>query len=102
MRIVEINSVNKGSTGNIMLGVARVARNYGHYVLVCYPKSRDNMLKHKKGDYLIGNRFSRNVGRFLSQHFKSEHCIHICSTLMLICKLMRFQPDVIHVHTCMA
>lgn len=98
MRIVEINSVNKGSTGNIMLGVARVARNYGHYVLVCYPKSRDNMLKHKKGDYLIGNRFSRNVGRFLSQHFKSEHCIHICSTLMLICKLMRFQPDVIHVH----
>jgi len=98
MRIVEINSVNRGSTGNIMLGVASVARDNGYDVLVCYPKSRDNMLKYKKGDYLIGNRFSRNVGRLLSQHFKSEHCIHICSTLRLICKLKRFHPDVIHIH----
>ena len=98
MRIVEINSVNKGSTGNIMLGVANVARTQGHDVLVCYPKCRDNMAKYKDGDYLIGNRLSRNIGRLLSQHFRAEHYIHICSTLSLIYRLKRFHPDVIHMH----
>ena len=40
--------MNKGSTGNIMLGVANVARTQGHDVLVCYPKCRDNMAKYKE------------------------------------------------------
>lgn len=98
MRIVEINSVNKGSTGNIMLGVTDIARAQGHDVLVCYPRCRDNMKNYQKGDYLIGNRVSRNIGRYLSQHYKAERYIHICSTFALIVRLRKFRPDVIHIH----
>lgn len=98
MRIVEINSVNKGSTGTIMLGIANLARAKGHEVLVCYPSSRENFTKYQEGDYLVGNRYSRNLGRWLSQRFKAEHYIHLLSTYAFIRKLVQFNPDVIHLH----
>lgn len=98
MNIVEINSVNRGSTGNIMYDIAEVAKRNNHKVLVCYPKSRGNMFKYRDGDYLVGNRFFRNIGRFMSSHFKAEHYIHVCSTIMLILRLKKFHPNVIHIH----
>lgn len=98
MRIVEINTVNRGSTGTIMLGIANLARAKGHEVLVCYPCSRENSVKYNKGDYVIGNRYVRNVGRWMSSHFKAEHIIHLTSTYAFIRKLKEFKPDVIHFH----
>lgn len=98
MRIVEINTVNRGSTGTIMLGIANLARAKGHEVLVCYPCSRENSAKYNKGDYVIGNRYVRNVGRWMSFHFKAEHIIHLTSTYAFIRKLKEFKPDVIHFH----
>lgn len=98
MRIVEINSVNSGSTGSIMRDVAAVARSKGHDVLVCYPQSRDNQAKYERGDFFIGNRYFRNVGRLISKYFRAEHFIHIISTLSLILRLEKFKPDVVHIH----
>lgn len=56
MKTVLINSCNFGSTGNIMLEIAKTARNCGHTVCVCYPKSRDNAKKQTDTDIVIGNR----------------------------------------------
>lgn len=98
MRIVEINSVNRGSTGSIMRDVANFARSKGHEVLVCYPKCRDNMLQYRQGDFLIGNRILRNLGRILSKNFKAEHYIHLTSTFQFILKIKKFKPDVVHIH----
>lgn len=98
MRIVEINTVNRGSTGSIMLGLADYLIEHGHVTLVCYPMSRDNIKNRRKGDYLVGNRFVRNIGRFISQHFMAEYCIHIFSTLCLILRLQIFKPDIVHLH----
>lgn len=98
MRIVEINDVNKGSTGNIMCGIAEVARAQGHQVLICYPHSRDNLKGYSKGDYLVGNRYLRNIGRAIAERVKSEHMIHISATLTLLFRLQRFNPDVVHIH----
>lgn len=98
MRIVEINAVNRGSTGTIMRGVANLARTKGHEVLVCYPNSRENKAHYQEGDYLVGTVFSRNIGRWISIHYKSEHCIHLLATFHLIQKLKQFNPDVIHIH----
>lgn len=98
MRIVELNSVNSGSTGSIMRDVAAVARANGHDVLVCYPQSRDNQAKYEQGDYVIGNRYLRNIGRIISRYFRAEYFVHIMPTLSLILKLERFKPDIVHIH----
>lgn len=98
MRIVEINSVNSGSTGSIMRDVADFARAQGNEVLVCYPKSRDNLARYVPGDYIIGNRYLRNVGRIISRYFRAEYFVHIIATLSLILKLERFNPTIIHIH----
>ena len=45
MKIVEINAGNFGSTGNIMLGIADIAKKEGHEVIVCCPDARDNRKK---------------------------------------------------------
>lgn len=98
MRIVELNSVNSGSTGSIMRDVAAVARAKGHEVLVCYPQSRDNLAKYEQGDYVIGSRYLRNFGRIISRYFRAEYFVHIIATLSLILKLEKFKPDIIHIH----
>lgn len=98
MKIVELNSVNRGSTGVIMRGITCVARSLGHEVLVCYPSSRGNMKQYQKGDYLIGNRYLRNLCRIISERFKAEYIIHIFSTIFFILRLKRFSPDIIHIH----
>lgn len=48
MKIVEIDASNFGSTENIMLGVAGIAKMVGHKVLVCCRDARDNRKKEGK------------------------------------------------------
>lgn len=45
LKIVKINSVNIGSTGNIMIGIAEIARKDGYEVLVYCSDARDNQKK---------------------------------------------------------
>lgn len=98
MNIVEINSVNRGSTGSIMRAIADCAKSRGHNILVCYPDQRDNRIAYKDNDYLIGNRLSHNIGVFLCSRFKFFYFSHIFATLCLLRKLKSFKPDVIHLH----
>ena len=56
MRILQINSCNFGSTGNIMLGVAQLARKEGNESVVCVPRQRDNYKKEVEKQIFIGNR----------------------------------------------
>lgn len=98
MRIVEINTVNRGSTGAIMLGLANYARSKGHDVLVCYPNSRENQLHKAPDDYLIGNRYTRNIGKVLCKYFKADYYVHLIATIGLILRFRRFNPDIVHIH----
>ena len=52
MKVIEINSGNFGSTGNIMLQIAEAARTKGHTVITCCPKSRSTQ-KKKVGRLVI-------------------------------------------------
>ena len=98
MNIVEINSVNRGSTGSIMRAISDFAKRRGHNVLMCYPDQRDNRVVYNDSDYLIGNRFSRNIGVYLCSKFKFIKFAHTFATLCLLRKLKSFKPDVIHLH----
>ena len=98
MRIVSINSVNFGSTGNIMLGIAKEAENAGHETLVCYLKSRENERKTVENKLLIGSRFSRNLHRVLAKWTGFEGCFSLFSTWRFLRKLDAWNPDVLHLH----
>lgn len=98
MRIAEINSCNFGSTGNIMLEIAKVAEKCGHMAAVCYPKSRGNAKKRKGSDIVIGNRLSRNLHLKLAEITGLNGYFSYFSTLNFLRKLNKFKPDIIHLH----
>lgn len=98
MKLVEINSCNFGSTGNIMLGIAEIAREKGIDAYVCVPKSRDNSKKSVDGQIFIGNRFSRNLHIQLGQLTGYQGCFSVFSTWNFLRKLSRIKPDIIHLH----
>lgn len=53
MKVVAINSVNFGSTGNIMCKISDTANESGIYSVVSYPKSNENKRKVIKDSIII-------------------------------------------------
>ncbi len=98
MKILEINSTNYGSTGNIMLQIADTARRKGHTVITCCPASRENKKKSVENQWLIGNRFSRNVHLKLFEYTGFNGCFSLVSTFTFLHKVKKFKPDIIHLH----
>lgn len=98
MKIIEINTTNFGSTGNIMLGIAEIARKMGHEVIVCFPASRDNRRLINVPHILIGNRLLRNTHRVLGTLTGFQDCFSIISTWRFIHKLKIEKPTVLHLH----
>lgn len=98
MKIVEINSVNYGSTGKIMLQIADEARKHRHEVWVSYAKSRDNMKKNVEHSILIGNRISRNMHILMTKITGLHGCFSYFSTINFLRKLKKIKPDIIHLH----
>lgn len=97
-RIVEINSVAFGSTGNIMMMAAEAARKRGHEVITICPKSRSNQNAVLKPDIMFGSIIRRNIGSQLAYYTGYSGCFSIFDTKCLIKKIKRFNPDIIHLH----
>ncbi len=98
MKIIEINSVNSGSTGNIMIGIAEIAAKQGHEVLICVPKSRGNLTRKLENQILIGNRLSRNIHLALGTLTGYQGMFSVLSTYHFIRHLKKENPDLIHLH----
>lgn len=98
MNIIEINSSNFGSTGNIMLQISDTARANGHKVITCCPLSRENQKKIVKHQLMIGNRISRNIHIKLSEWTGFNGCFSIISTWRFLIKVKKIEPDIIHLH----
>lgn len=98
MTVVEINSTNFGSTGNIMLQIAEKARANGMTCYTCCPKSRSNMKKTLSGQLFIGSRMSRNLHILLGSLSGFQGCFSVLSTIVFLRKLSALRPSVIHLH----
>lgn len=98
MTIVEINSANYGSTGNIMLYIAKMARERGHVVYTCCPSSRSNRKKKIDNQIWIGSSVSRNLHLLLNSITGFNGCFSIIDTFLFLRKIKRIAPDVIHLH----
>ena len=96
MRILEINTVNFGSTGHIMLQIADLATKKGHEV-ICSFYARRNKDKDKNCLY-IGNKVSHNIHKKLFQKNGNNGCYSKLSTWNFLRKVKKFNPDIIHIH----
>ena len=98
MRIVEINSVNSGSTGNITIKIAEEARKNGIDIMTCVPKSRSNLKKSCENQFVFGDRMTRNLHIWLAQYTGFQECFSMIATYRLLRRITAFKPEIIHLH----
>lgn len=97
--IVEINSNNYASTGNIMLNIASYARKNGYNVYTCCKKSRKAMTFDYPNQIFIGTWIERIVSERLSYITGLKSHFNIINTFLFINKLKKIKPDLIHIHS---
>ena len=98
MKVLQINSCNFGSTGGIMLGIAKVGKNSGNDMYTAFAKSRSNSKKHLESSIEIGGIISRNLHLILSKLTGYNGCFSVIATWHFLKKVKKLQPDIIHLH----
>lgn len=97
MKIAEINTVDYGSTGNIMLQIADCAEKNGHDVRTFSKKWKNQKEKRKFHSY-YGFTVENAINVVLSKIIGFQGMFSYFGTKQLVRKLERFNPDVIHLH----
>ena len=97
--IVEVNGINYGSTGRIMLNIASEARKEGFKVYTFCRKSRAG-LKYKYEDQIyIGTWLDRVISERLAFIFGLNGYFNVINTFLFLKKLDQIKPDLIHFHS---
>ena len=98
IKILQINSLNFGSTGNIMLNISRTAQLNGYTSYLAYPKSRSNNKKRIDNKILIGNTIERNIHLRLAYYTGLNGYFSSLGTKHFLNKVDKIKPDIIHLH----
>lgn len=97
MKIVEINAVPYGSTGNIARNIADICKPLGEtYFAYSWTKKRKSNVKND--EILIGTFLGKSIHIVLSRITGWELNFSFFDTLFFIKKLKKIKPDVIHLH----
>ncbi|MCR4633453.1 MAG: glycosyltransferase [Erysipelotrichaceae bacterium] len=97
--IVEINSNNYASTGNIVLNIAKEARKQGLKVYTCCRKSRTGLRFKYEDQIYIGTWLDRVISERLAVLFGLNGYFNVINTALFIRKLRSIKPDLIHLHS---
>lgn len=95
MRIVELNSVNYGSTGTIMHTIAEIASSKGNEIVCFVPEP---CKPRNRFDRLFGSFFFRRINLKLAHLTGLHNLLYVPETYDLIRKIKIFNPDIIHLH----
>ncbi len=96
--VFEINTCNIGSTGGIMLQIAKTARNHGIRVITCCPDSRTNRPQKDEFTYFIGSRLSHLIHSLLAKISGLSGTLSFFATISLIRKMKKEKCNLIHLH----
>ncbi|MBO4919815.1 MAG: glycosyltransferase [Erysipelotrichaceae bacterium] len=96
--IVEINSTNYASTGNIMLNIASEARKKGYRVYTACKASKESFKHPHDDELIIGYRCERVLSAILATYTGLRDHFNWFGTLSFIRKLKQIKPDLIHLH----
>ena len=97
--IVEVNSNNYASTGNVVLNIAKQARTKGFKVYTCCRKSRAGLRYRYDDQIYIGTWLDRVISERLSILFGLNGYFNVINTWLFINKLKSIKPDLIHIHS---
>ncbi len=95
--VVEINSFNFGSTGNIMLSIAESAREHGYEVFT-FNAHGNTQKRDIQGNYTIGNHMERQLCSKINYFTGMEGALNYLGTLRFLSKLDEINPSIIHFH----
>lgn len=98
MKILQINSYNFGSTGNIMADIARTARERGMECVTACPDGRSMRLRKLEDHRFIGTRLGRNLHIALAELTGLNGCFSTVDTWLFLRRVRKMKPDVIHLH----
>ena len=102
MKIAQINILCNGSTGKIMMQIAKAAQASGHETRMYTPVQimRSKKVKHVDipGHYIWGSRMEMNFHNYAGVLLGLNGFFSRRGTRQLIKDLKKFNPDVIHLH----
>ena len=95
--VVSINLGNFGSTGRIMKGIAKAAREHGYVTYNAYPESYNAQSK-EENDIIICSTLANRINQKLAYITGMNGCFAVFSTLRFLNKLDKIKPDILHFH----
>lgn len=99
VKLVQINGGVFGSTGKIMFGIEKAAKENGFETLCFSPVTASNKDKEPDNNYIkIGNFFSRRISVLLGRITGYSGCFAPFATLKMLKKIKEFKPGVIQLH----
>lgn len=96
--IVEINNNNYGSTGNIMMNVAKKARENGYDAYTACKFSKEGKKFIYDNQVFVGYWLERVISEKLAYITSNKDCFNYFGTKKFIKKLESIKPDIIHLH----
>ena len=98
LRIVSINAVSYGSTGNIMRGIAKAAESSIDAECYTFYGNWKNCPNDYKGGQRFGYRLENAICGTISRITGLYYIGHVFGTASLLSKIKRINPDIIHLH----
>ena len=95
MKVVQINSVYRGSTGRIMIDISDFSFQNGIESYCFYGRGR---IRERKGFEKFGDIFTFLFHGFLGTFFDLQGLGSLLSTRKMIKRLKQIEPDIIHLH----
>ena len=96
MRILEINTVNYGSTGKIALGIQKLCREYGAECRLAYRYKENSCCDNDS--YLISSWLDCHIHNRIAKYTAFQGYFSYFHTLAFLKKLSKYNPDIIHLH----
>lgn len=102
MKIAILNMTQNGSTGKIMLQIARTAREYGHIVKTFSPMLYDEKCNYSTDliddHYFFGSVAENRIHCYLGIALGRNGFYSHKGTRDLVKQLEQFKPDIVHLH----
>ena len=96
--IVEINSVNHGSTGTIMRNIALAGEKKGFTIYTSCQRAKSTQGEKYHRHLYIGNRIDRNIHLCLGRMTGKYGLYSSFITRKFLIELDKIHPDIIHIH----
>lgn len=97
MNFIEINLGNFSSTGNIIKGIQKQARNKGIECYLAFPNNNTNT-EICDDDLLLGKHIFRRINAYGEIIIGFNGCLSVFATVRLLMKLQQMHPVILHLH----